>query len=313
MTPVLVFGCAAEEKLGTRDRILHENVEAALTAFGPIDSRRLDDVGPDRSMPAMTRTGLARIGVDEQVLAVGRCAHLALADCLKCTLLAGHLDLEGDQDRERSHVEAINGWIWSCLNTRRAVVLGRRAWQAAQLLPFSDRRYHAMPPLRWIRQDDFLDPQKLLIINHEEDGAAAAELQAALAGYARIEVIDRCETSADRPIDFVHLDAAYHVHVGGHTMAADEPRLVEGWVNRIPVLRYRSRRSIPVRSPRGEVLDVHHGSNGFHCGSPGEVLATYDDLRSDRVLRGKIIDAGLKSVAPLVAGWRAVAGDLLSG
>lgn len=315
MTPALVFthsGAAATAcgggRLAVRDDILYRNAEAALAIAGARDTRA-DGVQP---LPA-TRPGALRLGTDEQVLAVGLGAHIALADCRKSTLLAETFDLEAFGETGRPDDEAINGLLWSCLNTRRAVAVGRRAWSAAQLLPFSDLRFHAVPPLRWIAAADALDRDRILLVDHETAGTAAVELQAALSSYARVEILRGWTIGGQRPAEMADLDAGIHLHLGDHTLADDAPRLVDSWINRVPVLQVRPRRTAtpPVRDE--EVLRVRHAQNGFECAGIGDVLAAYEDLRNDRVLRAKMTEAGARTVAPLAEGWRAIAADLLDG
>ncbi len=323
MMPALVFsysrptcagsGPGARARSATRDAILYANAEAVLASTGAVETKT-----PGFPPAPAAKAGFIRIGSDEQVLAMGLDAHLALADYQKCTLLAEEFDLDAIGGSAPGGAgcpddETINGLLWSCLNTRRALVIGRRAWSAAQLLPFADLRFHATPPMRWIRPDDALDREKILLINHEKSGSAAEELRAALASYVRVEVMNGWTLDGGRAADIADLNAGVHLHVGEHGLASDTVRLVDSWINRIPVLHVPPRRPTSRRAAGDDILEVRHAQNGFNCTGIGEVLTAYEDLRNDRVLRVKLADGGARAVTPLAESWKTIAAELLDG
>ena len=106
--------------------------------------------------------------------------------------------------------------------------------------------------------------------------------------------------------------AFVHIHVGRHTIRDEAIRLVDTWSSRRLAFQLVAPQHLRSRSDDAADLLVEDEVNGFLCTSPEAILTCYDELLADPILQKKVIEGGLRSVAPLAQKWKSIAEDLVS-
>lgn len=297
----------------SKETLIYEGVEAALMSMISVEKSLLDErdgYAAGRSVP-----GLAKVRSSEQIIALGRAAHTVLADVQKRTLIAGDLELESRDEDEFADV--IDRFIWSCVNTLKVVAVGQGAWRSVQMLPMAERSFFDVPPLRLASPALPLDAalRQVLVVNHEADGRHAGEVAAALrrTGFSVEMASIRSSRGDDSRLDEAcwSFDAAVHVHVGTHSIASAEPRIVDTWHSRRLACQVLPRRTCS-GSGANDQLMVEDEVNGLLCHTPDKLLDTLLDLRQDRVMQRKLIEGGARTVAPLMQNWLRIAEELLA-
>lgn len=297
MQQVLTYSDARQTGASRRQRLIYDNVEAALGAMPGIERERRTASSGEASLP-----GLVQVRLHEKVVALGRTAHLMLADCRKQTLVV---------DDWQEQVEDLARLIWSCVNTTKVVALGMKAWRSIQLLPVAERRFFEVPPLRMTPVGNAAGADLgdgAVLIDHEGEVSFAEPVRDALvrAGF-RVQTVG-ADGSTDGGDDGWSTEAAIHVHLGHHGSAAEKVRLLDTWHSRRYAIQYNPRRA--AQPPLGTLtVDAEH--DGFLCQTPSQVVAACADLRADPVLRKKVLHAGAARTAPLAQAWLEIASELL--
>ena len=303
MKQVAVYASQDRSNVLRRESLMYDSIALALGSVPDANVHR-------RVMPNITSLpGLREVRPQEKIkiVALGRAAHTVLADYNKRTLIA-----DDDEDMLDEDVERL---IWASINTSKVIALGSGAWRSVQMLPVSERRCYEVPPLRMLPAHDVLAAEvgsEVLVINHEYDETRAEQVAAALeSGGHRVQRTGRCSDgeyggdeggwSARAPI---------HVHVGYHDSRATEIRLLDTW---------QSRRFAIVLLPRKRAEHLPAGTlmvdpevNGFRCDTPSKVVAACAEIRSDAVLRKKMLHAGTATVAARARDWLSIAAELVS-
>ena len=306
MRSAAVYSCEGPSSKPQKEVLIHDQISAALTSLANLDRHALSSIGSDATGHDAPMPGLTQIRGGEPVIALGRAAHVLLADVEKRTLICGDLDLEGDDCGLLT--QDIEQLVWSCTNTLRIVALGETAWQSVQLLPVSSRRFYNIPPLCLGAATSETAERRVLVINHDADDSRAKALADVLDRHGMaVECAGLLSTAVAGWSD----TASIHVHVGEHTLSASEPRLIDSWCSDRFALQLVPRRGANLSS-NPNVLMIEDEANGFICDTYDAVVMACHELLEDRVLQRKVIAAGQNSVAPLVKTWLAVAEDLLS-
>ena len=306
MKKVAVFASESRSNALHKESLIYDSIDSALKTMPDVAWERRDLSGLADSP---SRPGLSEVRSHEKIVALGRAAHTVLADYCKQTLVAG-----SDAELLEEDVERL---VWSCVNTLKIVALGRAAWRSIQLLPVSERRYYDLPPLRMAARQAKGHPiedvgKEVLVINHESDDFHAKQVAEALArdGYQ----VQRTGRDGDDDGDLDNgawsADAAIHVHVGCHDSNVQEMRLLDTWHSRRYAIVYLPRRL--AQCPPANTLMVQPEVNGFVCDTPDKVLAACSDIRTDPVLRKKMLHAGAAAAMPLARAWTDIAADLIA-
>ena len=304
MKQVAVYSSERRSNALRKDCLVYASIDQALDAMPDVAWHRGSMAEVSRADP-----GLREIRPHDPVVALGRAAHNVLADYRKRTLLMGRAEDEACE-------EDIARLVWSCVNTSKAIALGRGAWRWMQILPIADRRFYAVPPLRIAPASDIVpvgaSGSSILVIDHEADGSRAATIGETLesAGFL-VQHTGRARDGEGQSDEGGWSSrAAIHVHVGFHDGGAEEMRLLDTWHSRRFAILVTPRR-VARHAPENSLM-VEADVNGFLCDTPGKVLAAIADLGQDPVLRKKMLEAGLASVAPLAREWLTIASDLVA-
>ena len=305
MKHVTVYASERRSNALRKENLIYDNIDLALDTMTNLNWSRRPMPDPDA---ASSQPGLREVRPIDMVVALGRAAHTVLADYRKHTLVAGDVEDGIEEDVERL--------VWSCVNTSKVVALGRVAWRSVQMLPIADRRFFEVPPLRMLPTRE-TGPSgeiaaEVLVINHEVDDLRARQVADALAraGYGVQRTGRGGRDEAHAHDGCWSASAPIHVHVGCHDGRAEEVRLLDTWHSRRFAIALLPRRL--VQNPPSNALMVEPEVNGFLCETPERVLAACADIRADRVLRKKMLNAGAASVAPLAREWLAIAMELVS-
>ena len=301
MKQVAVYASERPTNALRKEALIYENIDRALDAMPDVDWQRC--AMPDQEAK-VSRPGLREVRPQATVVALGRAAHTVLADYRKQTLVAG-------VDEGELLDEDVARLVWSCVNTSKVIALGRDAWRSIQVLPFAERRFFEIPPLRMAPPCAGEIGRDVLVINHEDEDRLARQIAEALVrdGYC----VQRTGRGSDAGGEMDHgcwsARAPIHVHVGSHDIRTEEVRLIDTWYSRRYAILVLPRRA--AQHPRGEALMVDPEVNGLLCDNAATVLAACADIHSDPVLRKKMLHAGTTSVAPLAREWRTIAAELL--
>ena len=310
-----VYACALLSNQLMKESLIFENVETAIAGLVTTERRLLsEDMMPERAPNRAMWPGLGHVASRDAIIALGKAAHTVLADVQKRTLLASDLDLEFDDGKSAQDLrDDIERFVWSCTNTSKVVAVGKGAWRSAQMLPLADRSFHEVPPLRIAPPLGAGSRAGILVVNHYSDDDQARALVACFreSGIA-VELCGMVEVSGETRLrPFCDGEAAVHVHVGHHAVAAEKLRLVDSWHSRRLALQLLPPR--PYQQPGIiDALLIEDEVNGFIGHTPEAIVSLYAEVRQDRVLERQVIERGYQTVAPLTQAWTAIARDLLS-
>lgn len=302
MKKVAVYANERRTNALSKESLIYESINLALDSMPDVARQSHEVLNAEAQA---SRPGLREVRSHEKIIALGRAAHTVLADYRKRTLVAC-----GD-DEERLD-EDLGRLVWSCVNTSKVIALGQKAWQSVQMLPIAERRFYEVPPLQMAPLQNHKPTAEVLVINHEDDDIRARQVGDVLTcggyqvqrtgrGNESLGGIDHCGWSATADI---------HVHVGCHDSRADELRLLDSWHSRRFVILLLPRRW--EQESLAERLLVESEVNGFLCDLPEKVLVYCAELRTDAVLRKKMLHAGTISAAPLAREWLTIATELVS-